>query len=78
MVDSYIRLPEDSTGKKVDYTQITRDDGTVVERQRIEVYSESDQILSTSPIVDQLRQTNELLFSISMQMQEMLSLLGKG
>ena len=76
MVDSYIQVPEDSTGKKIDYTRLTRDDGTMVERQRIEVYSDSDQILSTSPIVDELKQTNELLFNISMQLQEIL--LGKG
>lgn len=62
--DSSIRVPEDSTGKRVDYTRITRDDGTMVERQRVEVYSQDDEVLSTSPIVDILKVTNELLFNI--------------
>jgi hypothetical protein len=35
MSDGYIRVLPDSTGKYVDNSEITRDDATVVERQRV-------------------------------------------
>ncbi len=36
MVDGVVQVPPDSTGKKVDTSELTRSDGTtVVERQRV-------------------------------------------
>jgi hypothetical protein len=32
--DGYVQHAPDSTGKKVDTSEVTRDDGTVVERQK--------------------------------------------
>lgn len=37
MSDGYVGLLPDSTGKKADTSEITRDSGTVVERQRTNV-----------------------------------------
>ena len=35
MSDGYVQVAPDSTGKKIDNAELTRDDGTVIERQRI-------------------------------------------
>lgn len=42
MADGHVQVAPDSTGKKVDNTEVTRADGTVVERQRIDIGDESD------------------------------------
>lgn len=35
MVDGVVQVPPDSTGKKIDTSELTRNDGTLVERQRV-------------------------------------------
>lgn len=35
MADGIIQVPPDSTGKKVDTSEVTRQDGVVVQRQRM-------------------------------------------
>lgn len=35
MADGYVQVAPDSTGKKIDNSELTRADGTVVERQRV-------------------------------------------
>ncbi len=40
--DSYVQVPPDSTGSKIDTSELTRSDGTVVERQRIVISSPTD------------------------------------
>lgn len=37
MADGFIQVPTDSIGKKVDVEELTRADGTVVERQRLKL-----------------------------------------
>lgn len=41
--DGVIQLPPDSTGKKVDTAEFTRDDAAVVERQRVAIGDATDQ-----------------------------------
>jgi hypothetical protein len=65
LADGFVQVAPDSSGKKIDNTEVTRSDtGVVVERQRIEVRDDNDETLSTASIVEQLKQTNELLFQI--------------
>jgi len=45
MADGFIQLAPDSTGKKLDSTEITRNDGTVVQRQRLDVVNRYHQRL---------------------------------
>lgn len=33
--DGFVQVAPDSTGKKIDNTEVTRNDGTIVERQRV-------------------------------------------
>jgi hypothetical protein len=40
--DGYVQVSPDSTGKKIDNAELTRDDGTVVERQRVVISSDED------------------------------------
>jgi hypothetical protein len=35
MADGVVQVAPDSTGAKIDQSEVTRDDGTVVERQRV-------------------------------------------
>ena len=42
MADGYIQIAPDSTGKKVDNAELTRKDGTVVERQRVVLSDDID------------------------------------
>ena len=35
MADGYVQVQVDGSGKKIDNAELTRDDGTVVERQRV-------------------------------------------
>lgn len=37
VVDGYVQVAPDSSGKKIDNSELTRDDGAVVERQRTNV-----------------------------------------
>lgn len=63
--DGHIQVPADSVGKKVDATEIIRQDtGVTVERQRFEARDEDDNVLSTKEIADLLRETNQLLFQM--------------
>lgn len=39
MAEGYVQVLPDSTGKKVDTTELTRSDSTIVERQRLSVGS---------------------------------------
>lgn len=45
MADAYVQIIPDSTGAKVDVTELTRQSGTVVERQR---FALGDDMLATS------------------------------
>ena len=45
MGDQVVIVQPDSTGKKVDVTELTRDSGVVVERQRMVLASDSNPIL---------------------------------
>jgi len=45
MADGFIQLAPDSTGKKLDSTEITRGDGSVVQRQRLDVVNRYHQRL---------------------------------
>jgi hypothetical protein len=63
--DGFIQVPADSVGKKVDTAEILRADTQVtVERQRVEVRDDEDEVLNTSAIVAKLDETNQLLFQI--------------
>lgn len=63
MVDGFVQVAPDSTGKKIDNTEVTRTDaaGTVVERQRVEPRDDEDNVLSTAAIVDELKNIGEKL-----------------
>ena len=68
--DGHIQVPADSVGKKVDATEVTRQDtGVVVERQRFEARDADDNVLSTKEITDLLIETNQLLFQILLILQ---------
>ena len=41
MTDGVVQVPVDSTGKKIDTSELTRADGQVVERQRIVLSSDA-------------------------------------
>lgn len=61
MSDGYVQVAPDSTGAKIDTTEVIRPDGTTVDRQRVSI-SEDDQI-------DQKR--NDLLSAILAELKEM-------
>lgn len=42
MADGYVQVAADGAGKKVDNAELTRTDGTVVERQRVAIGDDSD------------------------------------
>lgn len=65
MADGYVQVAPDSTGKKIDNTEITRADSVIVERQRVEAHDEDDEVLSTASIVEQLKNVNDALFGIA-------------
>lgn len=71
MSDGLIQVPPDSTGKKVDTTEITRVDsaGTIVERQRVEARDDDDQVLNTQVLADKLDEIRDLLFTIKDMLQ---------
>lgn len=73
--DQFIQVPADSTGKKVETTELTRPDGTLVERQRMELPG----LLSATELLAELlveaRITNLLLARIlDMGSDELLDL----
>ncbi len=37
MADGFVQVPADSVGKKIDTTELTRADGTLVERERVAI-----------------------------------------
>jgi hypothetical protein len=47
-VDSYIQHAPDSTGKKIDTGEVTRNDGTVFERQRLVIADDENPLQSGS------------------------------
>lgn len=42
VTDQVVQVAPDSTGKKIDNSELTRDDGTVVERQRVNISDPED------------------------------------
>lgn len=40
--DSYVQVATDGSGKKIDNALLTRDDGTVIERQRVVISSDEN------------------------------------
>jgi hypothetical protein len=40
--DGHVQVAPDSTGKKIDNAELTRDDGTIVERQRTVIGSDEN------------------------------------
>lgn len=70
MSDGHIQVPADGVGKKVDATEVTRFDAVVVERQRMEARDADDEILNTSEIVSAIKETNNLLFQILLNLTE--------
>lgn len=68
--NGFIQVPLDQGGKRVDTSEITREDsGVTVERQRVEARDDDDNVLSTKEIVEQLKTTNDLLFRLIILMQ---------
>jgi hypothetical protein len=45
MADGYVQVAPDSTGKKIDNTELIRADGTTIERQRVVIGSDENPIL---------------------------------
>lgn len=80
MPDAYVQVATDGAGKKVDTSELTRADGTVVERQRVVIASPSDpnrlaeidsegvQVAGMGEIRFLLMRQNALLFAIAMQL----------
>jgi hypothetical protein len=56
--DSFVQVNPDSTGKKVDTSEITRLDGTIVERQRIVLV---DPLTSTNVEVNVIDKLDDIL-----------------
>lgn len=42
MADGYVQVATDGPGKKIDSSELTRADGTVVERQRVSLAGDDD------------------------------------
>src|SRR5438093_119856 len=54
MADSYVQVAPDSTGKKLDTSQLTQDSGDVVQRQRASIADDTNvnahaKVVNTSP-----------------------------
>lgn len=64
--DGYVQGAPDSTGKKIDTSEITREGPAqeVVERQRVEVYDDNGDAVSSAAIVEQLKEMNGFLWQI--------------
>ncbi len=61
MADGFVQVAPDSTGARIETTEITRADGTIVDRQRITVGDDDD--------IQQ--QTNRLLHQILIELQQL-------
>lgn len=66
MTDGFVQVAVDGAGKKVDNTEVTRSDLTVVERQRVEAHDEDDEVLSTAAVVEELKNIGEKLDQLMM------------
>jgi hypothetical protein len=62
MADGFVELQPDSTGKKVDTSELTRNDGSLVERQRVVIGDDynPNSFLSIDSMVRVQRQLAEL------------------
>lgn len=70
MADGHVQVAPDSTGKKVDNTEVTRSDtAVVVERQRVEARDDEDEVLSTQLLAGKLDEIRDLLFDIKTMLQ---------
>jgi len=47
MADGYVQVAADGVGKKIDNAELTRDDGVVVERQRVVISSDDNPRIQT-------------------------------
>lgn len=80
MADAYVQVAADGSGKKVDTSELTRADGTVVERQRVVVSSPSDPnrvaevdaeglgVRGIGELIAATKRTNAILYAIAMQL----------
>lgn len=85
MSDGYVVVPPDSTGKKIDTSELTKPDTTVVERQRVVLADDTDpnrragvtaeglQIDGMAELLFLMKRQNALLLSIAMQLGSMAS-----
>lgn len=70
MADGFVQVAPDSTGKKIDNTEVTRDDtAVVVERQRVEPRDDEDNVLSTAAVVDQLQAISQQIAELAEQVR---------
>lgn len=73
--DQFIQVPADSTGKKVETSELIRPDGTVVERQRMELPALLSATELLSELLAETRITNQLLARVlDMGTDELLDL----
>lgn len=56
MSDSFIQVPQDQSGKRVETEAITRPDGTVVQRQRMTVGVDDGNVLTELTLLNQIVQ----------------------
>lgn len=73
--DGFIQVPADSVGKKVDTTEITRTDDVVVERQRVEVRDDDDNVLSTAAVVERLDLILDEIVSLRLAQKQQFEML---
>jgi hypothetical protein len=59
MSDGVVVVAPDSTGKKIDTVELTRDDGTVVERQRIVLGDSDNSVLAATRVLQQRLQVED-------------------
>lgn len=68
--DGSIQVPPDSTGSKVDTSEIAREvTQEIVQRQRMEAYDDDGNAISSVAIVEQLKETNQLLLQLIMLLE---------
>lgn len=80
MADAFVQIAPDGTGKKVDTSEITRADGTIVERQRmvigdgvdpdgtVRLDASGNLPIDLGPLLNELRITNRLLAVMMLQL----------
>jgi hypothetical protein len=65
MADGTIRVPTDGSGKRVDTTEITRPDLTVVERQRVVIGDDDSSLGRIEGLLVEIREElRELRFAL--------------